>query len=131
MIGLAINAASCGKGGFIDSVSSTNLTGRDGHRGLLRRLTHVRVRRRHAATCGPGRMQCRNPFATCPAIAALPHARCVRHVSRRHRKALQQARFGESGVTISDYIRCLIIRSPSEINSMFILQFKLILDHRS
>src|SRR4051812_37212796 len=36
---------------------------------------------------------------------------------------------GEHTLTNSACILCSIDRSPSEINSMFILQFKLILDH--
>ena len=41
----------------------------------------------------------------------------------------RRGRQGKSTVTNFDYIRSSINRSPSEINSMFILQFKLILDH--
>jgi len=44
-------------------------------------------------------------------------------------KGLQGSACGEFSVTIFDCLECSIVRSPSQINSMFILQFKLILDH--
>ena len=74
-------------------------------------------------TGGFARSNCR----ACP--SPLEPRCCASSVSPRYTGTPRATRYGESTVTNSDYIESSIKRSPYEINSMFIMQFKLILNH--
>ena len=72
-----------------------------------------------------------NPFPNCPLSEPFACDFRAKLCFALIQVGAERACHGERDVTDFIYIRRSIKRSPSEINSMFILQFKLILDREA
>ena len=99
----------------------------------------VKIFPESSTSSAAARKGCRSaadPFPNCPlrltpaALDRLPRELpCFALRETEFRANARANCTGERAVTNSRCIRRSIVRSPSQINSMFILQFKLILDH--